>query len=791
LIALVLLAAAAVVIPGSPVYLVKLFEYPQHEGHSTRYWLQAVDSPDHELRNHALFCLGAIGPDAAEAVPKLAQIMREDPNPPARRAAALALSKMAPASRSVVNELAEALSDDEAEVRMNAAIALSRLHTDARPAIPALIKALNDDDNFTNVVIFSFTVQESVAIALGRASAGSAEAVPALTKALASAEVDEMRAALARALGEVGAEAKPALSLLRVMRQDKTRWIREAAEDALQKIGDTANGTLAAESSATAASEPELPEDERQYLWEIEHHGNLLVKHGFGPLAAALKAGNVSALTKLMSADFAGADLREPRHLKAVAGSAEVERLEDAGQAPSSLNRDGFVNRLLEFRKTFAESAPTVKLALMALGPKLRGQLDGPWNGTAQLRLHGERTKGAPAEVMVQLRFEILQPTEERLAKPGWLSAGAILQVQMAQASQYLFAEVGHERGLQTTKLHDNWTAPNFQPVPGGVFVTDFDRDGILDILITDVSGNTLYRGRPGGKLEDVTERYGLPRQPQGNTVAAWVDIDGDGWEDLILGRRIFRNEAGQRFSDYTARSNLLLPYGAGGIVVADYDRDGKLDLYVTRATRASGRSWLDGQSSDRKGNYLYRNLGGWQFKDVTKISHAGGERRSTFSAAWLDANNDGWPDLHVINEFGDGVLLINKRDGTFAEQRLADYPADFGSMGIAVGDINNDGNIDIYCANMYSKAGARVIGNLAPDSYPPAVQEKMRRFVSGSQLHLNNGGLKFEQVGKKMHVAAVGWAYGACLADLDNDGWLDIYATAGYYSRDRNKPDG
>ena len=75
--------------------------------------------------------------------------------------------------------------------------------------------------------------------------------------------------------------------------------------------------------------------------------------------------------------------------------------------------------------------------------------------------------------------------------------------------------------------------------------------------------------------------------------------------------------------------------------------------------------------------------------------------------------------------------------------------------------------------------------------AYPPQVMEKMRRFVAGSQLHLNKGGLKFDQVGRQMQVAAVGWAYGACLADLDNDGWLDIYATAGYISRNRDEPDG
>ena len=91
----------------------------------------------------------------------------------------------------------------------------------------------------------------------------------------------------------------------------------------------------------------------------------------------------------------------------------------------------------------------------------------------------------------------------------------------------------------------------------------------------------------------------------------------------------------------------------------------------------------------------------------------------------------------------------------------------------------------------MYSKAGSRVIANLAPDSYPPDVLQKIRSFVVGSQLHVNRGGLKFEQAGAKKQVAAVGWAYGAALADLNNDGFLDVYATAGYISSDRSQPDG
>jgi hypothetical protein len=247
----------------------------------------------------------------------------------------------------------------------------------------------------------------------------------------------------------------------------------------------------------------------------------------------------------------------------------------------------------------------------------------------------------------------------------------------------------------------------------------------------------------------------------------------------------------GTSFADVTDLFSPELPHDRSSILVADYDRDGKLDLYVTRSGAPGNMSWLQERSDDAKGNRLFRNLGDWKFEDVTKKSGTRGGYRSSFTAAWLDANDDGWPDLHVPNEFGDGVLLVNNRDGTFKPHPLSDRPADFGTMGLAVGDVDNDGRIDIYCANMYSKAGTRVIGNMRPDSYPPKVMERLRRFVAGSQLHLNQGEFKFEQVGAEKQLASVGWAYAAALADLDGDGFLDVYATAGYISRDRNKPDG
>ncbi len=427
----------------------------------------------------------------------------------------------------------------------------------------------------------------------------------------------------------------------------------------------------------------------------------------------------------------------------------------------------------------------------MTLSPVQRGKFDGLWEGMGQLRMAGEHVKGAPAEVVVNFRYRLSRPRKEALAQPGWLRSASLRQVLTARASHTLFAEVAQQRGIEVSKLHDNWKTTTLNAHPGGVYVCDFNRDGILDILVTDATGTTLYQGRANGTFEDVTSFVGLPRQAPLSNAVCWIDIDGDGWEDLILGGRAYRNEQGKRFADYSGRSNLRLPPFVGSLLVADYDGDGKLDLYATGAALPGKRSWLEGKGAEVRGNLLLRNKGKWQFEDVTRAASASGGRRSTFTAAWLDANNDGWPDLHVINEFGDGVLLINNGNGSFSPRRLASYPADFGSMGVAVGDVNNDGHIDIYCANMYSKAGTRVIGNLKPDAYPRDVMEKMRRFVAGSQLHLNRGQLKFDQVGTRLQVAAAGWAYGPCLADLDNDGFLDIYATAGFISRDRNEPDG
>jgi hypothetical protein len=543
-----------------------------------------------------------------------------------------------------------------------------------------------------------------------------------------------------------------------------------------------------------------LGDDERAYLWDIEHHGNVLTKYGFAPLAAALLASDAAALDRLLAADFTASQPRQPRQVHLHTDVLDVTRSSDAGGSPQPLDARAFIAELLSWRRPYGQQVKA-KIALMALSPVERGVLAGPWQGTGQLRLWGEVEKGQPAEVIAYFSFRVTEPTRERLQEGKWLSSCAITQVQIGTAQRYLFREVARQHGIDPGQFHDNWKCERPLLIPGGVFACDFNRDGIIDLLVTDGDRIALYQGTPGGNFIDVTSRVGLPVHPPyqefANARACFVDLDGDGWEDLILGTAIYRNVQGERFEALGPECNLVLPPDYTAIAVADYDGDGLLDLYVTRAGAPKAGSWLTGRTGDRGGNTLYRNKGNWQFEDVTRVAGVDGGKRSSFTAVWLDADNDGKPDLYVINEFGDGVLYHNQGPGpgggpvTFKPVALAPPPCDFGSMGVVAGDIDNDGNIDIYSGNMYSKAGKRVIGNLTTGAYPESVLARMRTFVTGSQLHRNLGNLQFEQLGQAWQVNDCGWAYGPALADLDNDGFLDLYATCGFISRNRDEPDG
>lgn len=530
--------------------------------------------------------------------------------------------------------------------------------------------------------------------------------------------------------------------------------------------------------------------EERQYIWDVEHHVLVLSKFWFRDLAESLKNSDRPKLLNMLAPSFKGAKPSKPLEERRELGFGRFLRQKDDLSPPVALSREAFVDQLLAYRKLFSAKLH-IKLNPKTMAPQQRDDLDTVWQGAAVLRLWGEVNPGQPGELTIQLLFSAPRPQNNHEA--GWLQSCRIMQVQQASATRYLLRDVTRERGIDPALFHDNWEKKTTTPSTGGVYLCDFDRDGRIDVLITDLERIALYRGLPGGKFSDVTTELGLLESPPpaAFTLAGFVDIDGDGWEDLILAGRIYRNEAGKRFVDVTAKTNLQIPIDGVGLALADYDGDGLVDIYITRPGKTKQGSWLDGKSADPRGNRLWRNRGNWKFEDVTLASNTSGGQRSVFSAVWLDANNDGRPDLYVPNEFGNGVLLLNKGNGTFSERALVPGPGDFGTMGITCGDIDNNGQIDIYLGNMYSKTGTRIIGNVKSGTYSEDLMARMRRFVSGSQLYINHGDLSFKPVAQQWQMNDVGWAYGPALIDLDNDGFLDLFATSGFISLSRDKPDG
>jgi len=368
-----------------------------------------------------------------------------------------------------------------------------------------------------------------------------------------------------------------------------------------------------------------------------------------------------------------------------------------------------------------------------------------------------------------------------------------------------LMEEVTEQVGLDKVPLPDNWKLPTslIRTHRYQFAVEDYDRDGYPDIAVSATNGRPLLLHSVGGKsFEDVTEAIGLraaegsPKERMLNALVAWIDYDNDGFPDLLMGYRLYHNDGGKRFVPI-AESGLYFDRSPFGCVVADFDGDGRLDLYIVNQKgfqpRPPGkRPWVGDPHAGTQ-NHLWHNEGGGRFRDITAEANAGGGRHQTFAGAALFLDDDPFPDLYLANDFGPNVLLRNRGDGTFEDVTAESGTGDFStSMGVSVGDLDNDGKPELYVANMYSKMGRRIIANVSHDDYPPGLYDMIRGSLAGNRLYrLTGDGIKYEEVSEKLGVNQVGWAFAPAMVDLDADGWLDLYATTGFNSADRNKPDG
>jgi hypothetical protein len=224
--------------------------------------------------------------------------------------------------------------------------------------------------------------------------------------------------------------------------------------------------------------------------------------------------------------------------------------------------------------------------------------------------------------------------------------------------------------------------------------------------------------------------------------------------------------------------------------IVADYDRDGFLDVYVVRMgdqeKTAPQPSW---DARNGVPHALYHNNGDGTFTDVTAAAGID-ETGWGLAGAWGDYNNDGYPDIYVGNEFGFKSLYRNNRDGTFTNVAQAAGALDRGAaMGISWGDYDNDGNLDLFISNMYANSRWAL---LHPDFPPPVpwylswvprsdIDAIIDELTQGSTLLHNNGDGTFTDVSDKAGIRDGQWGWGAEFFDYNNDGRLDIFAVNGF----------
>lgn len=318
-----------------------------------------------------------------------------------------------------------------------------------------------------------------------------------------------------------------------------------------------------------------------------------------------------------------------------------------------------------------------------------------------------------------------------------------------------------------------------------GVAIGDFDGDGRPDVFVVCKTGeNHLFRNLGGFKFEDVTARAGVggPAGPwkQG---ATFVDVNNDGRLDLYVCRfgapnLLYVNQGDGTFKEEAAARGLAIVDASNQAAFADYDRDGFLDVYL-QTNVLDGEAHPNGQR-----DYLFHNKGDGTFTDVTDHARISGETQG-HSATWWDYNEDGWPDLYVANDFKDpDQLYRNNGDGTFTNVLSWVVPhTPHSSMGADLGDVNNDGHIDLLVADMAAttrykdqRGMAKVRAGLPDaDANPNAAPQYMR-----NALFLNTGTSHMLEAAFLTGLDATDWTWTVRLEDLDNDGWIDPLFTNG-----------
>ncbi len=332
-----------------------------------------------------------------------------------------------------------------------------------------------------------------------------------------------------------------------------------------------------------------------------------------------------------------------------------------------------------------------------------------------------------------------------------------------------------------------------------GISAGDFDGDGFDDLYICQPAGlpNRLYRNRGDGTFEDATEK-GDVGVLDGTSCAIFADLNNNGHQDLIVvlasGPLLFVNRGDGTFELKPDAFHFARPMQGTftGAAVADYDRDGLLDVYFCTYSFYQGLSdyeypnpYHDAQNGPP--NFLLKNRGGHFFEDVTIPSGMdANNNRFSFDCLWNDYNRDGWLDLYVVNDFGRKQLYRNNGNGTFTDVSAETNVEDPGEgMSATLVDYDKDGLDDLYVVNMWEPAGLRITSQ--PEFLPSAPEDVRKVYAADAMgntlLHNSGASGKFTDVSDRSGIRVGGWNWGSDAWDADHDGFPEIYVANGFIS--------
>jgi tetratricopeptide (TPR) repeat protein/peroxiredoxin len=517
------------------------------------------------------------------------------------------------------------------------------------------------------------------------------------------------------------------------------------------------------------------------------------------------------AIGKAFAADFSGASLR-PVESRPVRPGGALEVHQNKFETQTILGRDSFLQELksslsgfskivtAEFQVTRIDASTTSpSQPLETVHTRVRYELVGTGDGYYREQRVGHwdlEWEASPSSRKFRLRrWHALDETRSRSLAPFFVDITAAALGRNASYAGQLLRGTDYWRTVLDGACGIDIYGHN------GVSVADIDNDGFDDLYICQPAGlpNRLYRNRGDGTFEDITEASGLGIL-ENTACALFADFNNNGWQDVVVvranGPLLFVNEGNGKFRHKPGAFQFADPPQGTftGSAVADYDRDGWLDIYFCVYIYYQGTDqykypvpYHDAENGPP--NFMMRNNRDGTFRDVTAESGLNqNNTRYSFCCGWNDYNQDGWPDLYVVNDFGRKNLYRNNGNGTFTDVGPEAGVEDIGAgMSVCWFDYDDDSAEDVYVGDMWTAAGERVsMQEMFKKDAPEDVRVLYQKHAMGNSLFRNNlphRGGAFEDRTIPAGVGVGRWAWSSDAFDFDHDGYPDLYIANGMVS--------